>query len=366
MLSCCYDIPHPSFAPMTRLRKAPSAGTLLAWYDRHRRLLPWRAAPGTRPDPYSVWLSEIMLQQTTVAAVAPYFESFLRRWPTVTDLAAAELDEVLHAWQGLGYYARARNLHRCARQLAAAGGRYPDSETELLKLPGIGPYTAAAIAAIAFGRRAVVVDGNVERVMARMFAVHDSLPGAKPQLHALADSLTPATRPGDYAQAVMDLGATICTPRNPGCALCPWGETCGGREIADSLPRRAPKPDRPLRRGIAFWITRPDGSVLLRRRPESGLLGGMIEAPSTEWREGPMPSLAAARKAAPLPARGWRALPGTVDHGFTHFRLELAVLSGRVGRNAGAGEIWCPPDRLGEQALPTVMKKLARHALKLV
>jgi A/G-specific adenine glycosylase len=177
MLSCRDDVLHLSYAPMTRLRKAASAGTLLAWYDRHRRLLPWRAAPGTRPDPYHVWLSEIMLQQTTVAAVVPYFESFLRRWPTVTDLAAADLDEVLHAWQGLGYYARARNLHRCARQLAAAGGRYPDSEAELLKRPGIGPYAAAAIAAIAFGRRAVVVDGNVERVMARMFAVHDSLPG---------------------------------------------------------------------------------------------------------------------------------------------------------------------------------------------
>jgi len=350
---------------MTRLRKAPSAETLLAWYDRHRRNLPWRAPSGAKPDPYHVWLSEIMLQQTTVAAVGPYFESFLRRWPSVTDLAAAELDEVLHAWQGLGYYARARHLYRCARQVAGApGGRFPEREVELLKLPGIGPYTAAAIAAIAFGRRAVVVDGNVERVMARCFAVEDPLPGAKRRLHELADGLTPDSRPGDYAQAVMDLGATVCTPRGPNCMLCPWEDACRGRAIADSLPRRMPKPERPLRRGVAFWITRPDGSVLLRRRPESGLLGGMIEAPSTEWREGPMPSRAAARKAAPLLARDWRELPGTVDHGFTHFRLELAVLSGRVGRNAGAGELWCHPDRLGEQALPTVMKKLARHALK--
>ena len=350
---------------MTRLRKTPSAETLLDWYDRHRRRLPWRAPPGATPDPYHVWLSEIMLQQTTVAAVGPYFESFLRRWPGITDLAAAELDEVLHAWQGLGYYARARNLHRCAREVAAApGARFPDTEAELLKLPGIGPYTAAAIAAIAFGRRAVVVDGNVERVMARIFAVEDPLPGAKRGLHELADGLTPDARPGDYAQAVMDLGATICTPRNPNCMLCPWTGACRGREMADSLPRRVPKPERPLRRAVAFWITRPDGAVLLRRRPENGLLGGMVEAPSTEWREGPMPLLAAARKLAPLPARDWRQLPGTVDHGFTHFRLELAVLAARVGGNAGAGALWCHPDRFGEQALPTVMKKLARHALK--
>ncbi len=351
---------------MTRSRKTPSADSLLAWYDRHRRRLPWRALPGATTDPYRVWLSEIMLQQTTVAAVGPYFEAFLRRWPGVADLAAAGLDEVLHAWQGLGYYARARNLHRCAREVAAAGGRFPDSEAELLKLPGIGPYTAAAIAAIAFGRRAVVVDGNVERVMARVFAVGEPLPGAKRRLRALADTLTPEARAGDYAQAVMDLGATICTPRSPNCLVCPWGDACAGREIAESLPRRAPKPERPLRRAMAFWITRPDGSVLLRRRPESGLLGGMIEAPSTEWREGPLPTLAAARELAPLPARDWRELPGVVEHGFTHFRLELAVLAGRVERDAGAanGAIWCHPDRLGEQALPTVMKKLARHALK--
>ncbi len=350
---------------MTRLRKTPSSEVLLAWYDRHRRRLPWRAPPGVTPDPYCVWLSEIMLQQTTVAAVGPYFESFLRRWPSVADLAAAELDDVLHAWQGLGYYARARNLHRCARAVAAAGGRFPDSEAELGELPGIGPYTAAAIAAIAFGRRAVVVDGNVERVMARIFAVEAPLPGAKRRLRELAETLTPEARSGDYAQAVMDLGATICTPRSPDCLSCPWGEACAGRGIAETLPRRAPKPERPLRRAMAFWITRPDGSVLLRRRPDSGLLGGMIEAPSTEWREGPMPSLAAARRLAPLPARDWRELPGVVEHGFTHFRLELAVLAGRVGGDVGAGNgaIWCHPDRFGEQALPTVMKKLARHAL---
>jgi len=355
---------------MTVMRKTPKADRLLAWYDWHRRRLPWRVQPGATPDPYRVWLSEIMLQQTTVAVVAPYFESFLRRWPAVADLAAADLDDVLHAWQGLGYYARARNLHRCARAIAGPlGGRFPDSEAELLKLPGIGHYTAAAIAAIAFDRRAVVVDGNVERVMARLFAVDKPLPRAKSLLRELAGRLTPEARPGDYAQAVMDLGATVCTPRNPNCVLCPWGDVCQGRNFADSLPRRARKPERPLRRAVAFWITRPDGSVLLRRRPENGLLGGMIEAPSTEWREGPMPSPAAAHKLAPLPARGWRRLPGVVEHGFTHFRLELAVLSGHVDGDAGAGNtgpdtLWCHPDRLGEQALPTVMKKLVRHALR--
>ena len=349
---------------MTRPRKAPSAQILLDWYDAHRRRLPWRALPGEAADPYRVWLSEIMLQQTTAATVAPYFESFLRRWPDVAALAAADLDAVLHAWQGLGYYARARNLHRCAAMVAGGfGGRFPGNEAELRKLPGIGPYTAAAIAAIAFGRRAVVVDGNVERVMARRFAVEDELPAAKARLHDLAGRLTPVSRPGDYAQAVMDLGATVCTPRGPACPRCPWRDCCRGRARAGSLPRRAAKPRRPLRRGVAFWITRPDGCVLLRRRPESGLLGGMIEAPSTAWREGPMPPLAQAKREAPLAARNWLVVPGLVEHGFTHFRLELAVLSGRVKFGAGADQLWRHPDNLGEMALPVVMKKVARHAL---
>ena len=232
-----------------------------------------------------------MLQQTTVATVGPYFDSFLARWPSVGDLAAAELDDVLHAWQGLGYYARARNLHRCARHVAGElGGKFPNDEAGLRLLPGIGAYTAAAIAAIAFGRRAVVVDGNVERVIARMFAVREPLPGSKGKLYELADRLTPESRAGDYAQAVMDLGATVCTPRGPKCLLCPWKQACAGRDEAEGLPRRAPKPERPTRRGIAFWITRPDGACLLRRRPEKGLLGGMIEVPSTEWMEGAMPT----------------------------------------------------------------------------
>ena len=350
---------------MTESRKAPKPESLLSWYDGNRRRLPWRAAPGERADPYRVWLSEIMLQQTTVATVGPYFESFVARWPSVGDLAAVELDDVLHAWQGLGYYARARNLHRCARHVAGElDGTFPDDEVGLRQLPGIGIYTAAAIAAIVFGRRAVVVDGNVERVMARVFAVREPLPGVKAKLYELADRLTPESRPGDYAQAVMDLGATVCTPRRPKCLLCPWKQDCSGRDEAESLPRRAPKPERPTRRGVFFWITRPDGAVLLRRRPEKGLLGGMIEIPATEWVEGAMPTLAKAKKDTPLSALDWRELPGEVVHTFTHFRLELRVIVGQVGHNAGPKALWRHPDEFGGLALPTVMKKVARHALK--
>ncbi len=337
---------------------------LLAWYDRHRRALPWRAAPGARPDPYRVWLSEIMLQQTTTATVAPYFRAFVARWPRVEDLAAASLDAVLHAWQGLGYYARARNLHKCARIVATdLGGRFPDTETALGALPGIGPYTAAAVAAIAFGRRATVVDGNVVRVMARVFGVTAPVPAAKARLAALAATLTPATRPGDYAQAVMDLGATVCTPRDPTCPACPWAGACIARAqgIAAELPRRAPKAAKPVRRGIAFWLVRTDGAVLLRRRAYSGLLGGMMEVPSTPWRAAAW-TAAAARAHAPA-AAPWRRLPGVVRHTFTHFQLELGVLAADIGGAAPAPGVWCPPDRLGDHALPTVMKKIVRHAL---
>ena len=340
------------------------ADRLLAWYDRHRRDLPWRAGPGARPDPYRVWLSEIMLQQTTVAAVEPYFRRFVARWPTLEALAGAELDAVLHAWQGLGYYARARNLHRCARVLVAErGGRFPDTEEGLRALPGIGAYTAAAIAAIAFDRPATAVDGNVERVVARLFAVADPLPRARPALGRLAAGLTPARRPGDHAQAMMDLGATICTPRAPGCGACPLTADCAARRagIAGTLPRRAARAARPTRYGTAFWAMRGDGAVLLRRRPENGLLGGMMEVPSTDWVEVQRPGLRTLDRA---PARAdWQALPGPVRHSFTHFRLELAVLSGFVADPAGAEGVWVPVARLGEHALPSVMKKVVRHAL---
>jgi A/G-specific adenine glycosylase len=338
---------------------------ILAWYDRHRRRLPWRAAPGRRADPYRVWLSEIMLQQTTVATVGPYFRDFLARWPTVQDLARAELDEVLHAWQGLGYYARARNLHKCAREVQSVhSGRFPDSEAELLRLPGIGPYTAAAIAAIAFDRRATAMDGNVERVVARLHGLETPLPAAKPTLRRLAAALTPAERPGDYAQAVMDLGATVCVPRKPRCGLCPWQGACAARSrgIAESLPRKLPKAARPKRHAVVFWLSRPDGAILLRRRPEDGLLGGLMEVPSTPWRDAPW-SVAEAICDAPA-AVDWRALDGTVRHGFTHFEIEMRVVAGRAqGRRLPEG-VWSQVDRLSDLALPTLMKKVVRHALE--
>ena len=335
------------------------ARALLAWYDRKRRVLPWRAPPGVRPDPYGVWLSEVMLQQTTAAAVARYYETFMRRWPTVRDLAAARLDEVLHAWAGLGYYARARNLHRCAMSVVDLGA-FPDHEGDLRALPGIGPYTAAAIAAIAFERRSTPVDGNVERVMARLFAVDAPLPAAKRILRDMAATLTPESRCGDYAQAVMDLGATVCAPGTPACSVCPLKEACAAHARGDAaaLPRRTPKPELPTRRGVAFWITSPDGDVLLRRRPENGLLGGLMEVPSTAWREEGW-SRAAAEKAAPVEA-DWRPVDGIVRHAFTHFRLELSVLAARVPRTDGIEGVWCR--KLEDHALPTVMKKVARLA----
>lgn len=356
-----------SRAEIARLRRS-----LLEWYDRHRRTLPWRAKAGERPDPYCVWLSEIMLQQTTVKTVGPYFREFLARWPDVSALADASLDDVLHAWQGLGYYARARNLHRCAQVVRDDHrGHFPDTEEGLRALPGVGAYTAAAIAAIAFERKATVVDGNVERVTARLFAEGTPLPGAKVVLREFAAVLTPEQRSGDHAQAMMDLGAVICTPRNPRCALCPWCELCQGRRqgIAEALPRRAERAARPLRHGYVFWLVRNGTDVLLQRRPEKGLLGGLMELPSTSWQTETI-SLSAAKAAAPVDAN-WRALPGIVRHGFTHFELELTVLAGAVGETAkrprgveeGQGPRWCRLDRLSDYALPTLMRKVVAHSL---
>ncbi len=336
---------------------------ILAWYDRAHRKLPWRAPPGRRAQPYHVWLSEIMLQQTTVAAVQPYYRVFLNRWPTVAALAAADLDSVLAAWAGLGYYARARNLHRCAQVVAEQHkGRFPRDEAALRALPGIGPYTAAAIAAIAFDQWAVVVDGNVERVMARLHHVETPLPDAKRMLRDYAAMLTPEARPGDYAQAVMDLGATICTPRNPKCDLCPWRPGCvaARRGDATDLPKRRPKAARPTRYGVVFWLTRGDGAVCLRRRPADGLLGAMMEVPSTPWRETPW-SFAAARSLAPTRA-SWRAVDGLVRHGFTHFALELSMVAATTKRGDLDG-VWCLPDQFGSQALPSVMRKVIAHGL---
>ncbi len=354
---------------MRQTHRNPLDGALLSarlldWYDRHRRRLPWRALPGMAPDPYRVWLSEIMLQQTTVVTVGPYFQRFVERWPTVSALAAANLDDVLHAWQGLGYYARARNLHRGAVTVVERhGGRFPESEAALLELPGVGRYTAAAIAAIAFGRRAVVMDGNVERVVARLFRVEQPLPDAKPLLYELAGSLTPDERAGDHAQAMMDLGATICIPHRPKCMLCPWSDVCTGKAVADALPRKRPKPEKPTRRGVAFWLVRDDGAVLLRRRPERGLLGGMMEVPSTAWDEGPLPEAGQASRQAPVEIAEPLLLPGQVRHGFTHFHLELVVATARANADPPPDCVWCLPDAFGDYALPTVMKKIVRHAL---
>jgi A/G-specific adenine glycosylase len=350
-------------AARSRLR---DAAALLAWYDRHRRRLPWRAEPGEIADPYRVWLSEIMLQQTTAVAVAPYFLSFVERWPNVEALAAASLDEVLGAWAGLGYYARARNLHACARAIAGdLGGRFPDTEEALRALPGIGPYTAGAIAAIAFGRRAAAVDGNADRVIARLDAIETVLPQARRIIHGRTLDLVPAGRPGDFAQALMDLGATICTPRAPACSLCPWAGRCEGRRrgIAETLPRKAPKRQRPTRHGAAFWVERADGAVLMRRRENKGLLGGMIEVPSSDWTAAGPADVAAE---APVPAR-WRALGGKVEHTFTHFHLVLTVWRADAVCEGlpGSGDYrWVAPEALDAQALPSLMKKVVAEALR--
>jgi len=334
---------------------------LLAWYDRARRALPWRALPGERADPYRVWLSEIMLQQTTVAAVQPYYARFLERFPSVEALAAAPLESVLGLWAGLGYYARARNLHACARAVVARHqGRFPDEEAALKSLPGIGDYTAAAVAAIAFDRPAAPVDGNWERVVARLFAVETPLPAAKPELRRLAQGLVPECRAGDFAQAVMDLGATLCTPAKPRCLVCPLARDCAARAagIAERLPARSPRAERPTRHGWAFRVARADGAVLLRRRPPEGLLGGMMEVPGTPWRAAPW-SEAEAMTHAP-PAGDWARLPGQVSHTFTHFHLELVVLAGRGAGTAPAGTRWTPPAALAEEALPSLMRKVLR------
>lgn len=344
---------------------ADLARALLAWYDVHARDLPWRVGPAARaqgqtPDPYRVWLSEIMLQQTTVAAVRAYFQRFTELWPDVHALARAPDAEVMGEWAGLGYYARARNLLKCARVVShQMGGVFPENRAALLNLPGIGPYTAAAMAAIAFDHPETVVDGNVERVMARLHNVAQPLPAAKPALTALAAALTPRDRPGDYAQSVMDLGATICTPKSPACGICPWRGPCAARAAgtATGLPAKAPKRPKPLRRGIVYLARRADGAWLLERRPDSGLLGGMLGWPGPEWGDAPADT--------PPVAADWRQVPGEVRHTFTHFHLILTVH--RADLPAGAkpqtGQFLTPPE-FRPSDLPTVMRKaydLARN-----
>ena len=338
---------------------------LLAWYDINGRDLPWRMKGGAKADPYRILLSEIMLQQTTIASVIPYYQNFLSRWPTLRDLAAADLNDVLHAWQGLGYYSRARNLHKCARIVSDNyGGDLPSTEATLRKLPGIGPYTSGAIAAIAFDRAHVPVDGNVERVLARMFSIEESLPAIKPRLREIAVDLATSVRPGDYAQAIMDLGATVCTLREPKCLDCPWQRTCRGYAlgVAADLPRRAPKPIRPVRYAMAFIITAGNGNLFLERRPDNGLLGGLMQVPLSPWLDQP-PSIEAAVRLAPITA-DWHQIPGTVKHDFTHFEVRFSLVSARATQKdlRSRKGVWSAPARLGELALPTMVKKIIRHA----
>ncbi|MGI6851445.1 A/G-specific adenine glycosylase [Mesorhizobium sp. 1B3] len=354
---------HPDYI----IESAGIAPPLLAWYDKHHRELPWRVSPsaaatGRRPDPYRVWLSEVMLQQTTVEAVKPYFRTFLEKWPDAGSLAAASEDDVLRAWAGLGYYSRARNLKKCADLLASDhGSRFPDTEDGLRRLPGIGNYTAAAIAAIAFGRPAAVVDGNVERVVTRLRAIATPLPEAKSAIKDFVRQHVPADRPGDFAQAMMDLGATICTPRRPSCMLCPLNDACTALTAGDPefYPVKAPKAEKPQRVGAAFVAVR-DGAILLRKRPASGLLGGMSEVPTTGWTARTDGDTTTG--SAPFPAQ-WRKV-GSITHIFTHFALELLVYMAETGPSpAPAGHWWAQLADLHNEALPTVMKKAIEAAI---
>jgi A/G-specific adenine glycosylase len=346
------------------------AGVLLAHYDMHARTLPWRMPPnGALPDPYRVWLSEIMLQQTTVTAVIPYFERFTARWPDFNALAGAKDADVMAAWAGLGYYARARNLLNCARVVTNAhGGQLPETETELLRLPGIGPYTAAAIAAIAFGRRAVVMDANVERVVSRLFVISDPLPGARTAIYAATDSITPAFRSGDFAQAMMDLGAGYCSARSPSCSLCPISAYCDAaaqetagletagqktaeRRLAEAYPVKAPKKVKPVRQGTAYWIEH-DGQVLLVQRPDKGLLSGMRALPDDGW--------SARQDGGALPPfkADWRVLELQVRHVFTHFTLEMRIAVTEGSPQSNLGQYW-PINSLDKAGLPTLFSKIA-------
>ncbi|WP_299297384.1 A/G-specific adenine glycosylase [uncultured Tateyamaria sp.] len=333
---------------------------LLDWYDVHARAMPWRVPPadkkaGVRPDAYAVWMSEIMLQQTTVAAVTAYFQRFIARWPTVADLAAAADADVMGEWAGLGYYARARNLLKCARAVVADhGGQFPADHAALLKLPGIGPYTAAAVSSIAFDLPFTVVDGNVERVMARLHDEHTPLPAAKPILTAQAEALTPNTRPGDYAQAVMDLGATICTPKSPACGICPWRDPCQARAkgTAPDLPRKTPKKPKPIRHGTVYLARRSDGAWLLETRPDRGLLGGMLGWPGSDWVD-----VATPRPTAPPFDAAWQRLNGEVRHTFTHFHLILDVMMATVGDITPPHGAFVPKAQFRPSDLPTVMRK---------
>jgi A/G-specific adenine glycosylase len=342
-------------------RKAIVARTL-AWWDRCRRSLAWRAEPGETPDPYRVWLSEVLLQQTTAQAATPYFQAFIAKWPRVEDLAAAPIEDVMSAFAGLGYYSRARNLHACAREIARQGGTFPSEEAELRALPGVGAYTAAAIAAIAFDRQTAPVDGNIARILARLLALEKPITSARGELATTARALAPSRRAGDFAQALMDIGATICRPRNPACASCPLAEDCaafraGGTE---AYPRRTARKARPHRQGAVFFARRSDGAFLARRRPPHGLLASTIELPGTPWTtNGPDDCFAGI---APVVAP-WRRLPGEVEQVFTHFALRLTVYAGEFDGVAPAGCFWVAPDTVGGAGFSSMMRKAVEHAL---
>jgi len=335
------------------------SSNLLEWYDVHARPMPWRTPPaekkaGVQPDPYRIWLSEVMLQQTTVAAVKNYFNRFITRWPTVVSLAAADDGDVMGEWAGLGYYARARNLLKCARVITDEhSGIFPDDHATLLTLPGIGPYTAAAISSIAFDLRHVVVDGNVERVMSRLYDIHAPLPASKLELTAKAEHLTPNQRTGDYAQAVMDLGATICTPKSPACGICPWHEPCKARKAgtAPDLPKKTPKKPKPIRHGTVYLGRRSDGAWLLERRPNKGLLGGMLGWPGSDWIDVTTPRPIGT---PPTPA-DWKTEEGEVRHTFTHFHLLLTVMSATIESNEQL--LFLGHNDFRPSDLPTVMRK---------
>lgn len=333
---------------------------LLPWYDAHQRTLPWRAVPGYPPLPYHVWLSEIMLQQTTVATVKEYFCRFVTLWPTIEALAEATLDEVFHAWQGLGYYSRARNLHLCAQMIIQNfKGVFPQEESILLTLPGIGPYTAAAIAAIAYDQPVVPVDGNVVRVFSRLFSLEAHLPSLKKDVQDIAKEMLPSHRSGDFAQGLMDLGATVCRPRKPMCGGCPLQEVCQGyhQGIAGQLPRPAVKKTKPTRYGVAFWLENGEEKILLEKRPHKGLLAGLMGLPTTPWRETPWDIAGGEiREQAPKEITSWEPLPALIRHTFTHFHLELQVIKGQVPHTQVG--LWSSLDSLKDYAFPTVMKKV--------
>lgn len=345
--------------------KTPSAATLLAWYDENRRALPWRALAGETPDPYRVWLSEIMLQQTTVVTVIPYFNTLIKRWPTVQALARAHLESVLKLWAGLGYYRRARALHETARVIVRDyGGVFPRDEASLKALAGVGDYTAAAIGAIAFEQKVNVVDGNVERVMARFFAVAEPLPKAKKSLKALASRCLPQARFGDYAQGLMDLGATVCSPRAPRCDLCPWAGGCLARQkgCAEGFPKRAKRVKKPHKKAVAFVLFDEKGRVFLQKRPDKGLLACMMGVPTTPLHARKPLSWNEALAYAPV-LGVWTFLEKSVHHTFTHFDLELSIVVGRAACSVCNG-IWVAPEKLPEKALPSVMQKVLKVALQ--